>query len=194
MAWESAAFFSEHGLGSDGPADQLGFAVQQLITTQQELATVLDSLTDAQYRQKPVGVVPSSIGGHIRHCLDHVESLLVAARTGQLNYDHRERGTDVESCRQAALRAIERQGGQLQRLAGLSASFSVQMVALLSPASPPVVVTTSLGRELAFVLSHTVHHSALVAVMVKLLGNMVPERFGYAPATIAYLERSPCVR
>jgi len=70
----------------------------------------------------------------------------------------------------------------------------VQMVALLSPASPPVVVTTSLGRELAFVLSHTVHHSALVAVMVKLLGNMVPERLGYAPATIAYLERSPCVR
>lgn len=194
MAWESAAFFSEHGLGSDGPVDQLQFAVRQLIATQRELGRVLDSLSDEQYRQKPVGLVPSSIGGHVRHCLDHVESLFVAARTGQLNYDHRERGTEVESCRQAAQQTIERQERELQRLADLSAGFPLQMVAILAPSLPPVVVTTSLGRELAFVLSHTVHHSALVAVMVKLLGSIVPERFGYAPATIAYLERSPCVR
>jgi uncharacterized damage-inducible protein DinB len=193
MVWKSAAFFSEHELDGDGPADQVRFAVEQLVATQRELGRVVDSLSDAQYRQKPVGVVPSSIGGHIRHCLDHVESLLVAVRTGQLNYDDRQRGTDVETSRRAALVAIERHERALTRVACLSDGFPLQMTALLTPALPPVTVTTSLGRELAFVLSHTVHHSALVAAMVKLLGQDVPERFGYAPATIAHLERSPCV-
>jgi hypothetical protein len=48
------------------------------------------------------------------------------------------------------------------------------------------------GRELAFVLSHTVHHNALIAIMAQTLGVPVPARFGYAPSTIAYLEKAEC--
>ena len=45
---------------------------QPLIALLQQLADVVDRLDDGQYVQKPVGVVPSSVGGHVRHCLDHV--------------------------------------------------------------------------------------------------------------------------
>jgi len=58
----------------------------------------------------------------------------------------------------------------------------------------PVEVETTVGRELAFVLSHTVHHNALIAVMAKTLGVPVPERFGYAPSTIVHLEKTACAR
>jgi hypothetical protein len=57
-----------------------------------------------------------------------------------------------------------------------------------------VHVETTVGREFAFVLSHTVHHNALIAVIAKLLGVQVPERFGYAPSTLAYLEHRRCAR
>jgi hypothetical protein len=59
---------------------------------------------------------------------------------------------------------------------------------------PPVEADTSVGRELVFVLSQTAHHNALIGVMAKTLGVPLPEFFGYAPSTIAYLERSACAR
>jgi uncharacterized damage-inducible protein DinB len=194
MTCQANLFFSEHGADTDYPSRELESAVEQVIATQRQLADVIESLTAGQYRQKPVGIVPSSVGGHVRHCLDHVQGVLAAVQTGRLNYDHRERGTEVETDRHAALCTIQLQERQLRRLAWLRSDLPLELTALLSPTLPPVTVTTSLGRELAFLLSHTVHHSALVAVMVKLLGESVPERFGYAPATIAHAESLACAR
>jgi uncharacterized damage-inducible protein DinB len=42
---------------------------------------------------------------------------------------------------------------------------------------------TTRRRELAFVISHTVHHQALIAVLVALAGGEIPEAFGLAPTT-----------
>src|SRR5262249_7606644 len=55
------------------------------------------AMRDEQYRRKPVGVVSSTVGGHVRHCLDHVEALLAGLEEGELSYDHRQRGTEVET-------------------------------------------------------------------------------------------------
>jgi len=66
--------------------------------------------------------------------------------------------------------------------------------AMVSSCLPPTEVETTAGRELAFVLSHTIHHNALIDVMARTLGVPVPDRFGYAPSTIAHLEKAACVR
>lgn len=42
---------------------------------------------------------------------------------------------------------------------------------------------TSVGRELRFLLSHTVHHCALIAILLSLRGGEVPNGFGIAPST-----------
>jgi uncharacterized damage-inducible protein DinB len=65
---------------------------------------------------------------------------------------------------------------------------------MVSSAGDLIKTETSLGRELAFVLSHTIHHNALISVMAMLMGVSVPERFGYAPSTIAYLEKGQCAQ
>src|SRR5262245_47482486 len=78
-----------------------------------QLAEVLSHLPPDDYARKPVGVVASSVGGHVRHCLDHVGALLAALECGGLDYDHRERGTDVETDRGAALALLRRQVEQL---------------------------------------------------------------------------------
>ena len=42
---------------------------------------------------------------------------------------------------------------------------------------------STLRRELAFVISHTVHHQALIAMLLAVAGLQVPESFGLAPST-----------
>src|SRR4051794_39327799 len=81
-------------------------AVAPLVALLRQLTELIGSMTDGQYAQKPVGLVPSSIGGHVRHSLDHLSALLNGAADGELDYDRRERGTDVERCRAAALALV----------------------------------------------------------------------------------------
>ena len=166
--------------------------VTAIITVLRQLADVIDAMTDEQYCQNPVGAVTGSAGGHVRHSLDHIDSLLAGAKRGELDYDQRRRGTEVETRRSAALDAIERLQARLLD----SPPYPEQRLRLraLVSSGPPTVMRTSVGRELGFVLSHTVHHNALIAVIAKTLGVPVPDRFGYAPSTIAHLEASACAR
>ncbi len=168
-------------------------AIPPLVAVLRQLAELVEMLTDEQYVQKPVGVVPSSIGGHIRHNLDHVDALLAGVARREVDYDQRQRGTEVETNREAARAALRRQEQELLVLS-VSEDQTVRLRVMVSSAGPSVEVETSVGRELSFVLSHTIHHNALIGVMAKLLGIPVPERFGYAPSTIAHLEKGPCAR
>jgi len=158
-----------------------------------QLEELIDAMTDRQYQMKPVGVT-SAVGSHIRHCLDHVDALLAGIERGTLDYDHRRRGTEVETSRQAALAVIHRQTKQLKALPANSQNTPLRLSAIVSSTTPAVEVETSVGRELVFVLSHTIHHNALIAVLGGALGVSVPDCFGYAPSTIAHLEKTRCVR
>ncbi len=156
----------------------------------EELVEVLSVVSDEQYVQKPVGVMPGTIGGHVRHCLDHVQTLLQSVGTGLINYDDRKRGTDVETNRASALSVIREQADALAALPPEFMQASIGLRVMLTADGAPIEVESSLGRELAFVLSHTIHHNAIIGAMVKTLGLPVPERFGYAPSTQAFLNRT----
>ena len=183
-------------LASEGSrADrQLPAAILPIVAVLRQLADVIRAMTEEQYRRKPVGVVSSNVGGHVRHCLDHVEALLAGVEEREVNYDRRRRGTEVETNREAALEVIRRQERQLLAFPLHSERRPLRLSAMVSSCLPPTEVETTVGRELAFVLSHTVHHNALIAVMALTLGVGVPDRFGYAPSTIAHLEEVTCVR
>jgi uncharacterized damage-inducible protein DinB len=174
-----------------GPAArQFPAAVLPTVAVLRQLAAVIRAMTDEQYIRKPVGVVASNVGGHVRHCLDHVEALLAGVEWGQVDYESRRRGTDVETSRAAALDVIERQERQLLAFPARSEQRPLRLVALVSSSLPSTEMQTTVGRELAFVLSHTIHHNALIAVMAQTLGVPIPDRFGYAPGTIAHLEKA----
>ena len=160
-------------------------AVRPLIGLLSQLRALIDALTDEEYTRKPVGAVESSIGGHVRHNLDHVGALLRGLPIGRVCYDHRDRDTDVERDRLAARDAIRRLEAELFAFDWPAAPARVELEALVEPDLPPALALTSVERELAFVVGHTIHHNALIRVMVKVLGRTVPADFGYAPSTIA---------
>ncbi|TWT44136.1 DinB superfamily protein [Phycisphaerae bacterium RAS1] len=159
-----------------------------------QLADVLAALNDEQYVRQPVGVIDGSFGGHVRHCLDHCESLCRGAASGLIDYDQRERGTPVETSRTAALAAIASIERSLAALDDAALTLPLRVTTLLAGDRAAITSDSSLGRELAFVLSHTVHHYALLAAICRTLGVPTPARFGFAPSTISYLDSPACAR
>jgi uncharacterized damage-inducible protein DinB len=159
-----------------------------------DLARVVTSLPAAHYAARPVGEFDASVGAHVRHCLDHVRALLLAGSTGRLDYDRRRRGTPVESHPAAALAEIARLRAGVLALAPEAGHRPVRVLDRLAAARGPIGADSTLGRELIFVVSHTTHHNAIIAAMVRRLGHEPPGRFGYAPSTVAYLTGSACAR
>jgi hypothetical protein len=59
----------------------------------------------------------------------------------------------------------------------------VCVASMVTTAGEPVTGWSTLGRELAFVNSHTIHHEAMIAVLLSLAAREVPDRLGLAPTT-----------
>jgi uncharacterized damage-inducible protein DinB len=155
-----------------------------------QLAEVVDSLEDEQYTRKGLAHLGASVGGHVRHCLDHVSALLAGIETGVVDYEKRERGGDIETCRSAALGLMKDLDARLVDIGDTSPAAPMSTIVMLAADDAPLKSTSTFGRECGFVLSHTIHHSAMIGAMVRDMGGEVPEHFGYAPGTVAFLKRA----
>ena len=161
--------------------------VQSVIETLQQGERLLAEITDADYTRKVPVAFNASIGGHYRHCLDHFQSLLDAATAGDLNYDHRERGTLVENDRFAALNATRALREGYERLdpavlaRALEVTCKTSYATSGSQASPSTV-----GREIMYSVAHAVHHYALIGVMAGIMGLPLTPGFGVAPSTLKH--------
>ena len=148
---------------------------------------LLSELDDESYVRKLPMAFNASIGGHYRHCLDHFRSLLETAEERDLNYDHRERGTLVETDRFAALNATRalREGYEQMPAAWLERNLEVTCKTSYV-ASGSQTSGSTVGREVMYVVAHAVHHFALIGIMGGLMGLKMPAGFGLAPSTVKH--------
>lgn len=160
-----------------------------LIHVLRQLAEVIAGLSPDEYTARPVGAVTSSIGCHVRHCLDHVNAFLEGIEVGLLDYDSRQRGTSIEHDRHAAFELVNRMEDRLWGIDSNCLSQPVSVKVMPTSNGPGYCTSSSVGRELAFVQNHTIHHGAIIAMTCRILGAELPEGIGYAPATIAFLDR-----
>ncbi|MBB6431293.1 DinB family protein [Algisphaera agarilytica] len=151
-----------------------------------QLARLVDQLDDTAYNTKPVTTYGGSIGGHVRHCLDHVSALLCGTHGDLIDYEARERGTDIETNPVSACSELQRLDTALAELPEDVGQLEVTTSILLTPSGPALKAPSSVARELAFVLSHTIHHNAMIGGMAKALGSDVPADFGMAPGTLEH--------
>ena len=150
---------------------------------------LLSELDDESYVRKLPTAFNASLGGHYRHCLDHFRSLLDAAHEENLNYDHRELGTLVETDRFAALNATRALREGYERLPSAWLERELQVTCKTSYASTGSQTSGStVGREIMYVVAHAVHHYALIGIMGGLMGLQMPAGFGVAPSTVKYQE------
>jgi hypothetical protein len=148
---------------------------------------LLSELDDESYVRKLPEAFNASIGGHYRHCLDHFRSLLDAANEGSVNYDHRERGTPVETDRFAALNATRALREEYERLLVVWLGQQIAVTCKTSYSTTGSQSSDStVGREIIYVVAHAVHHYALIGIMGGLMGLKMPAGFGVAPSTAKY--------
>ena len=148
-----------------------------------QVAEVVRQLSDDDYRAPGPAGVSGSVGQHVRHCLDHVLALEQALRTRRIDYDARERGGSIEQNRRLALAALDSVRARLLGLDDRWLAGAVEVVAQLAPDSRPIMMTSTIGRELAFVISHTIHHNATINVLLQERRVALPARFGFAATT-----------
>ena len=132
---------------------------------------LLESLDDAHYK---------AIGPQIRHGLDFYACFLRGLPEGRIDYVHRERSARVETDRRFALDEL---------LATIDALEAIDAEALV----PTLDVRAEEGtdwagstpaREAQFLASHTIHHFAIVALLLRADGMEPPEGLGVAPSTL----------
>lgn len=157
--------------------------ITTLVRLLDELRTTIERLDDLAYAETPVGRRSGSIGAHVRHCLDHVAAFLEGMNDGVLSYDRRTRGTTVEVHRDAALDRIAVVTTALLDLDPRLLQRPLRLDVQLDAAGTLCSVISTAGRELAYVISHTIHHNATMGVLLTEISAQLPDRFGIAAAT-----------
>jgi uncharacterized damage-inducible protein DinB len=148
---------------------------------------MLTSLPDDIYSRPCADVFNSTIGGHMRHTLDHYSAFMQGLGGGRIDYDARERGTAIETDREAAIALSRRLAAFMESLG--EADLERELFIRMDDGGDSSWSRTSLRRELQFLLSHTIHHYALIVSIATRYGvSDFPENFGIAPSTLHFHE------
>jgi hypothetical protein len=163
--------------------------IQDNIALLRSAVVLVEQLDSKTYKDRQIDGKRSGIGPHLRHVLDHYQCFVSGAEQGFVDYDHREREDAVETDPHASKKLI------LLLIEGLEAldckaddTVSVRMdCGHNNQSMSEDLCESSIGRELQFLVSHTVHHFAIIAIYCDLCGIPIPKDFGVAPSTIKHL-------
>jgi hypothetical protein len=148
-----------------------------------DLITLID---DKLYSTPNQPFLKYGAGTHFRHCIDFYNCFLAGIKNGRINYDVRDRDEIVERDRLSALSKIDSVIERFDRLSPADSHREVWVVAEGSYRNDAMLQwsRSSVTRELQFLLSHTVHHYAIIAIIMRLQGIEPGETFGVAPSTL----------
>jgi uncharacterized damage-inducible protein DinB len=166
------------------PNETLG---QKNAASLQQALDLLEALDDEAFTRRVPECFDGWIGAHIRHLHDFYALLFRGAPEGQVDYDARERDPRIETQRRYAM---DKLGGLIHRLGELSQDTADRPLRarMDCPEYGPQAGwhDSTLGRELALLAFHDVHHYALIAFMLRRMDIQPPPEFGVAPSTVAY--------
>lgn len=149
---------------------------------------LLASLGDETYSKRLHLLFSNRIGAQMRHVLEFYECFLDGAAAAHIDYDARRRDERIEVSRAAALEKID---ALMARLTSSGLWDEGGLVWVRMEDAPvglgeEILLASSVSRELQVLMSHTVHHYALIAVALRLQGQVVDASFGVAPSTLRY--------
>ncbi len=129
----------------------------------------------------------SSIGAHLRHVLDRFQSFFNGLQSDCIDYDERRRDASIEANLEAANFALTT---TVRRMRELSANdLQGRAIAIresVHAETPPTCLDSTIERELMALVTHTTHHLALIAVILRQQGMALDSHFGKAPSTIRH--------
>jgi hypothetical protein len=157
----------------------------------QQAMRLLARITDDDYQRSPAAFSPHRVGGHVRHILEFYQCFLDGLESSHIDYDARQRNVTIENSRTVAMESIrsviqELRGNELIRTDSI---LWVRMEDCDHRDAGDQFLTSSPGRELQVLSSHTIHHFALIAMTLAAINVAVDPDFGVAPSTLRYRAR-----
>lgn len=169
--------------------------VQGNVTFLRQARVLLQQLDDEQYAYGEVSTGRGRIGAHLRHVVDHYNSLLKGLHAGCVDYDARERSGSLETSRVAMTEALVEIETGLQKLVTWTEDVGLDVWIDSGEPTTRTRSRSTLERELQFVCSHTLHHYAVIALLLRERGHPVDADFGVAPSTRKHeAEQAACAR
>jgi hypothetical protein len=167
-------------LDSGGSRIGMGGLVSSLIGELETAKLLILSLDDETYSipEDDAG----SVGAHVRHDLNFVECVLNGLESGIVDYTQRVRDRRLERDRKFAAERIEE---VIDTLKSLNVDPRTVLF-VVSEIDASLLHRSTVSRELEFVLSHTVHHHAIIKQKLKDAAPNVDQAFGVAPSTLEY--------
>jgi hypothetical protein len=152
-----------------------------LVALSAQLQQLMHQLDDHRYSQPTALLGNSSIGQHVRHSMELLESLVQGYDSGVVNYDNRRRYQPWQTEVKTACHALDH---LLQHLQKPDKPLQVEVS---FHHTQSMLVDTSYWRELAYHAEHLIHHMALIRIQANEWPQMqVHPHFGIAPSTIQY--------
>jgi hypothetical protein len=150
---------------------------------------LLEGLSDRLYRNNENTWHQSGVGRHMRHIIDFYDAFFDGLPTGVIDYDARGRHSALETSRTAAIAKLRETGRRIEAVGHHDQDLSCKNeVHRRDPAR--AFSRSTIGRELQFLSSHTVHHFAIVAMILDRQGFAPPREFGVAPSTLVHWQQT----
>lgn len=153
----------------------------------QQCDDLVEDLSAANYARS---LESASIGCHVRHVLDRFQSFFAGLPDLCVDYDARKRDKKIESSAESAGFAIALVSRRIQELDLHKLSGrEITVRETVYHQGDPIEIASTVERELMGLITHSIHHLAIISMLAKQYGHPLDPGFGKAPSTIVY-ERS----
>lgn len=152
----------------------------------EQCSEYIDCVNDEQFVSTSKVVVGGTIGKHIRHTLDHFRSAITTCCSELIDYDHRDRGGDVETSRESAKAEIAMLRSLMGELSEEKLNEQMTACVMVTGSGDTCELQSTRAREIFFALHHAIHHNAILKAIGLEFGFECPYEFGMAPSTINF--------
>lgn len=147
------------------------------------------------YRRSAAAPFRGGVGSQFRHCIDFYTCYLNGLEGGRIDYSRRERDQRVESEPAYAVDRIETLIRSLAETAPGDLDRTLMVKSDMPVVSPglPSWSGSTVHRELQFLVSHTIHHYALIVSLLREQGFELDGQsaeFGVAPSTLYHWKQA----
>ena len=151
---------------------------------------LIERVSDQSFTYIEPPIFDSGIGDHLRHIFDHYSCFLDGLDEKCVDYDARSRDRKISTDRSYAASHCETLCQALTHVNSPALQLDVK-IAGSAPSSDASLelspwTKSNIERELQYLQAHTIHHYALISMILKIQGLDSDADFGVAPSTLQH--------
>jgi len=161
-------------------------------TALQQIVRVVEMIQNTNTIKKNYLYSECNIGKHIRHICDHFLALKQGISTHLVDYNIRNRGTEIEINCDVAMMQLQELIDWLDlcenKTIGIDLNQDIQVYSEIDCSQTQnMTFRSNIAREFLYLINHTIHHAAHITIIAYHHGVNIPIHTGMAPCTMTHL-------